>query len=165
MTAKRNSHANQGQALVEFALSLPILLFFIIGIINFGIILFSYSHASNQLRSALRYSEILGYYTDETALHPYLDCAKMEEIAESAWFSSNQVATISYEKASPPFTTYYCSSSTYETLKANVASGDVLHIDLTAHVKLLFFPIESLELNFTGERSIMLSVDVDPVTP
>ncbi len=164
---KGQNKSQDGQAMVEFALTLPILLLFIVGIINFGIVLFSYSNASNQLRSALRYSEIMGYYTDAAATKPYLDCAKMTEVAQRGWYASDQNVTITYEIVSGPYKNQSLNCASYSTadLKTIVNSGDVLHIDLTANVKLLFLPIGPLQLKFSGERSIMFSVDVDPVTP
>ncbi len=48
----------QGQALLEFALVLPLLLLLLIGIIDFGRALFVYSEVSNAAREAVRYGAV-----------------------------------------------------------------------------------------------------------
>ena len=84
---KKKRKNEEGQALIEFALSLPILMLFIAGIIDFGVILFSYSQASNSLRTALRYSEIYWYYND--GYKPYLDCQGMADTVADNYFRSS----------------------------------------------------------------------------
>jgi len=56
--AFRLDRGNQAQALVEFALVLPLLLLLIIGIIDFGRALFVYSEVSNAAREAVRYGAV-----------------------------------------------------------------------------------------------------------
>ena len=50
---------SRGQALVEFALILPILLLIVAGIFDFGRALFTYSEVSNAVREATRYAAAL----------------------------------------------------------------------------------------------------------
>jgi hypothetical protein len=52
---KRIRQTDQGQAMVEFALVLPLLLLLLIAIIDFGRALFVYSEVSNAAREAVRY--------------------------------------------------------------------------------------------------------------
>ena len=55
----KGHQSNQpGQALVEFALVLPILLVLVIGIMDFGRALFVYSEVSNAAREAVRYATV-----------------------------------------------------------------------------------------------------------
>lgn len=148
----------EGQALVEFALSLPILMLFIAGIIDFGVILFSYSQASNSLRTALRYSEIYWYYDD--GYKPYLDCAGMADTVEDNYFSDNYTITIKYidqhtlaeiNCGGPPWTPP--SDSALE-------NGDMLDIEVVAYVDPFFLPLNDLELHFQGRRSIVKAIPI-----
>jgi Flp pilus assembly protein TadG len=63
------SHADyrreNGQDVVEFALILPLLLLLIFGIVEFGIVMFSYNTISNAAREGARVSVISGATTDE----------------------------------------------------------------------------------------------------
>ncbi len=152
-----------GQALVEFTLSLPILMLFIAGLIDFGMILFSYSQASNSLREALRYAEIFGY---EDGNKPYLDCEGMFEEASNSFFASSHDVTITYEKANGG-TIYDCANAwTQDPAPANpvndelLENGDILHISVVANVDPFFLPIGELELNFSGQRSIVKVIPV-----
>ncbi len=144
--------------MLEFALTLPILIFFILGIIDFSIALFSYAHASNALRSALRQAEIIGY-TSEGEEPPFLDCEEMQTIAASGWFSSTHDMKITYIKANDPSITYTC-----DTVSADVLdNGDILHLKMGVKVNLLFLPFGPLDLQFEGERSIVRSIAVTPI--
>jgi Flp pilus assembly protein TadG len=91
-----NKRGQRGQALVEFALAISILLFVIFGIIEFGRVLFAYSSASDSLRSALRSATILG--ADGSGTPPYLNCTEMETFANSNFFAGNQTISIEYQK-------------------------------------------------------------------
>lgn len=151
-----------GQALVEFTLSLPILMLFIAGLIDFGMILFSYSQASNSLREALRHAEIFGY---EDGDKPYLDCQAMFEDATNSFFVSSHEVTITYEIADSG-AIYDCAEAWGDTTPGNpvnddlLENGDILHISLIANVDPFFLPIGELELNFTGQRSIVKAIPI-----
>lgn len=144
----------KGQALVEFALSLPILFFFVMGLFDFGMILFSYAQASNSLRDALHYAEILGYPNGTTI--PYLDCTAMNNAARNNFFTANHNVTIEYIKANNPSQKYTCASVTDAVLE----NGDMLHIQLTATVHPIFLPFGDLHINFQGQRSIVKALPI-----
>ena len=56
--ATRLDRGSQAQALVEFALVMPLLLLLLVGIIDFGRALFVYSEVSNAAREAVRYAAV-----------------------------------------------------------------------------------------------------------
>ncbi len=56
MKARRNSE--RGQELVEFALVLPLLLLLLLGIIEFGIVIFKYNTIANIGREIARYGTV-----------------------------------------------------------------------------------------------------------
>lgn len=148
----------EGQGLVEFALTLPVLLLFVLGLIDVGRILFAYADSSNSLREALRYAEIIGYL--DTTYRPYLDCPKMTDEAADGYFITSDNVTISYEKASNG-TTYTCSTVSDSVL----SNGDMLQIQLVAVVRPLFLPFGDLNLNFKGQRSIVKQLGIAKAPP
>jgi len=145
----------KGQALAEFSFASAILVLLIMGLIDFGTLLFSYAQASNSLRTALRYAEILGYSTSPTI--PYLDCPSMTDAATNHFFTASHVVNIEYIKADNPSQTYTCTTVSDDVIE----NGDILHIELTAVVHPLFLPFGDFRIEFEGQRSI---VKVVPIT-
>ena len=60
MSARRRARRDQGQALVEMAFVLPILLTMMFGIIEFGRFMFAYATLNNAIREASRYAIVHG---------------------------------------------------------------------------------------------------------
>ncbi len=73
---------NRGQGLVEFALIAPVLLFVVMGIVDFGRAMTVYSQGSNSLRNAARYAEVWGGAAADN--HQYLECGEGEAIQQLA---------------------------------------------------------------------------------
>lgn len=96
MPTNMDSQKRRGQGLVEFALVLPILLFAIFGIIDFGRVLTTYAMASNSVRDALRRAETIGYVTDSSVTPPYADCATMRTVGARVFFVDSDDITIEY---------------------------------------------------------------------
>ncbi|MGC9350030.1 MAG: TadE/TadG family type IV pilus assembly protein [Anaerolineae bacterium] len=57
--------SERGQQLVEFALILPVLLLLLLGIMEFGIVIFSYDTIANVGREVARYGAVHPYEIDE----------------------------------------------------------------------------------------------------
>lgn len=83
----RYRFGSKAQAMVEFALVLPILLLIIIGIFEAGRLLFYYVAVNTASRDAARYGATVG--TNGGVAH-YYDCATITQIAQSRGF----IATI-----------------------------------------------------------------------
>lgn len=69
---KFKSRKEIAQGMVEFAMTLPILLMLLFGIIEFGRLLFFYSVAVTSAREAARYGSAAGYAVGSTAY--FQDC-------------------------------------------------------------------------------------------
>lgn len=149
---RRDHDQEKGQALVEFALTLPILMFVIFGILDFGRILFTYAQASNSLREALHYAELTGW---DPSYVPYLDCAGMTEAAEGNFFANSQTVTITYIKASNMATTYSCPAPLDQ-----IDTGDMLNIRVVAKVDPVMLPFGSFNMVFEGQRSIVKALPI-----
>jgi Flp pilus assembly protein TadG len=88
-TIRRKKSAGQG--LVEFALVLPILLLLLMGVVDFGWIVFNYAQLQNSLREALRYGSVPGY----DATPQYVQCDGIRQrILDLAPLSGVQHANI-----------------------------------------------------------------------
>src|SRR5215210_6677124 len=75
---------NPGQAIVEFAIVLPILLVMLFGILEVGRMIFIYSAVTNASREASRYGSAVGLGDD--GYHKYRYCAGIKEIVEQSAF-------------------------------------------------------------------------------
>lgn len=71
MIKRMRRSKNKGQGLVEFALVMPQLLLMLMGVIEFGWLVFNYTELYNGLREALRYGSVPSFTTTPS----YEDCA------------------------------------------------------------------------------------------
>ena len=81
----QNKTAGSGQAIVEFAIALPILLVVIIGLLEVGRMVFIYSSVNNASRNAARYASAFGStasLTDPNVFYrKYLYCDGIKDAA------------------------------------------------------------------------------------
>jgi hypothetical protein len=151
-----------GQGLVEFALILPILLFLVAGIVDFGRVMFTYAMASNALRDAVRRAEIFGY-ADTTP--SYLQCQTMVDTASRVMFARNITIAIWFIKESDVSKTpiylkqagQNCGAST--VTDSQLATGDMLVISSTGTIPfitpILSTAIPALSWKYSAERTIV----------
>ncbi len=154
----------RGQTLVEFALVLPLLLFLMMGIFDFGRAFVAYAMASNSLRASLRNAEIFGYSDGQIS---YTDCDRIREMAKQAFFVGDADVEIYYQKATstvdgtePP---KYgdCNSGVPGTKmdQSKIDNGDLLEISVHNTISLItplisqLFPV--LTFDFYGQRTIV----------
>src|SRR5688500_20180643 len=71
-----------GQAIVEFALALPILLALLVGILEVGRMLFIHSSVTNASREASRYASVIG--RDDSGYYAYKYCYGIQEKANKS---------------------------------------------------------------------------------
>jgi hypothetical protein len=74
----------QAQAMVEFALVLPILLLMIFGLLEVGRAIFIFSSATNASRDAVRYATAFG--VNESNNLQFQDCAEIRNVARRTSF-------------------------------------------------------------------------------
>ena len=86
MKILKNSHRkkNKGQAMVEFALALPILILIILGLMEAGRLLFIYGSVTTASREAVRYGSAIGDNGSGTPKH--LDCDGIRTSAQDVGF-------------------------------------------------------------------------------
>ena len=76
-----NPTKNKAQAMVEFAIALPVLLMLLYGLLEVGRLLFTYSSVVNATRQAARYGSTTGVGLDGTTPR-YQDCAGIKAAAQ-----------------------------------------------------------------------------------
>jgi len=146
----------RGQALVEFALILPIVLFLIFGIIDFGRVMIAYATASGSLREAARLAATVG----RIGPPKYLDCDSMIATTEQVFFIDAQTVEVEHFRADGSASWINCAG-----LADNlIANGDYLQIRSTNTVNLLTPLLNSIwpsiTLDFTAQRTIVKNVEL-----
>jgi len=145
----------KGQALVEFALTIPILLMFILGIIDLARILFAFSQMMDASRQGVRYGIVDGI---ETGLPQYLDCAGIRTAAMKVpglVNMSNTTVRVYYEHPEGGSITECRSGLTVWDIR----DGDVLVVEVTGAVRpitpvLLAFT-DSIPVSYASRRTIV----------
>lgn len=157
---KKLSSKENAQGMVEFALVLPLLLFIIFGLIEFGRLIATYSMITTSSRDSARYAAAAGNVGNNTP--HYLDCDGIRAAArKSAILSpiSNDDIIISYDHG--PGTAVF--SSTCPASEA-LQLGDRVQVSVTS----TFEPIiplgnllTSVPLNSTTVRTILMGVEIE----
>ena len=89
--------AFKAQAIVEFAIVLPILLLVLYGILEVGRYLFIYSAATNASRNAVRYASAVGY-DDDHGLTKYNYCEGIKKTAlDSAYLVPDSTINVAID--------------------------------------------------------------------
>jgi|GEM_PF-720908 len=155
MRASSHHQHEQGQALVEFALMLPILLVLIFGIIDIARLMYAFSQAIDATRQAMRYGIVTGL---DNSTPQYLDCQNITAVARRMLFMpglNNVTINVRYEDAQGNFI-----SNCVDTLTAwDVNDGDVLVVEVQGAISpitpafMLF--TNTLPFSYTSRRTIM----------
>ena len=93
MKTKPDYAKQRGQALVEFALTLPVLLFVILAIVDYGRVLYVYSNAAYNLRQATRNANLLG----TGSVNSYVDCDLIQGTANRIQFATINDIDVLYQ--------------------------------------------------------------------
>ena len=148
----------RGQGLVEFALILPLLLLLVLGVIEFGRLLFIYTEISNAAREAVRYGVARG--VDSSFDGPnYLDCEGIMQAARSTTVITGLADgdfEIGYDRGGGLIFPW-CDSADDPENPPDVRFGDRLVITVTHTVEplVLLRDTGSLQVMFTTARTIV----------
>lgn len=177
MSFPRNAGAHRiplrvrfGQGLVEFALILPVLLLFMLGIMEFGRILFIYTEVSNAAREALRAAAVM-IHRDNDADRGKVTAAECNEILNRAYGTlvltprTQVTITVEYIRPNPgsgnSAIVGICSSnSTQSQLPTQVlVLNDQAYVEVRSQVSAatpLIRPfVSNLSFRFAGMRSVV----------
>ena len=126
---KKNRFTSKAQAVVEFAIALPILLLIVYGLIETGRLLFIYSSVNNASRQAVRYGSTTG--DGPNGVPRFEECAEIRAAAQSADFlnafdDSDIVITYDTGDATP------ITGNTYDTCDGSGIPGGSTTMDKIA---------------------------------
>ncbi|MFZ5883913.1 MAG: Ig-like domain repeat protein [Chloroflexota bacterium] len=167
---KFNPQKSKGQAVVEFAFVLPILLLVVYGLIETGRLLFIYSSVNNATRQAARYGSTSG--TNNAGVLHYQDCDGIRQQAKASDFLNviNPAdIVITYDRG--PGTASYdtCNGSVDTGVKPS--QGDRVVVSVQADYNTIvpnIVPILSRTkargnpIAATSSRTLLLKVDIQP---
>jgi Flp pilus assembly protein TadG len=149
----------QGQAIVEFAIALPILLALLVGILEVGRMVFIYSAVTNASREAVRYASAVGL--DESGNAKYQYCDGIRKMARrSAYFlnlaDSDIAITYDHGPGTGSFDT--CSGSADTGVVVNSGSTpDRVLVEVTANYSPMvrLIPLGSRPIISKSARTIL----------
>ena len=161
---KLNPKKSKAQALVEFAIVLPLLMLLLYGLLEAGRILFLYSTVVTASRQAVRYGSTTGAGTN--GVFRYQDCAGIKNAASRvAFLGPFDTITIEYDTGPgySPFDT--CDGTTDNiSLVGNSNRVVVTVSEPFTPIIPLIVPITPRTITARSARTILLSVSIE-VTP
>ena len=157
----------RGQAIVEFALVLMVLMVVLVGILEVGRLMFMYAAVNNASREAARYASAIGRDTNPdngVTAEKYRFCEMIQKMAQRSAFFTTPTITISYDHG--PGTTAFdtCDGSVDTGVAINSGTNlDRVYITVSANYSpmLNLIPIGSRTLTSVSARSILGFQDLD----
>lgn len=161
-------YGSRAQAIVEFAIVLPMLLVLLIGILEVGRLIFIYSSVTNASRNASRYASAIGY-EDTGKYHKFAYCDGIRAVAEQSVFLMNPAdltITISYDGG--PDAGYaskgYCDATGGDDMDIfkNVTTGDRVTVEVDANYETMvnLIPIDDRLIESESSRTILGIIDL-----
>ncbi|HAV78494.1 MAG TPA: hypothetical protein DCX53_14190 [Anaerolineae bacterium] len=165
---KLNPRKNKAQAILEFAIALPVLLLLVYGLIETGRLLFIYSSVINASRQAVRWGSTSGI--GPNGVPRYQDCQGIRNAAQAGdylnAFDDNDI-TITYDYGISPYTAYDTCNGTTDT-GVNAHTGDRVKVNITADFNALvpLVPFVSRTVTNgnpiigTSSRTLLLTISI-----
>jgi Flp pilus assembly protein TadG len=165
---KSKFYGKKAQAIVEFAIALPILLALILGIFEVGRLMFIYSAVTNSSRNAVRYASAVGL--NDSGYTKYNYCYGIYETAKKSAFLINITipdVKIYYDDGlGNPLSYPECKvwASPWVDTGVNVSSGNRVTVIVTAQYKpmLKLIPIPARTITSKSSRTILGIVNLGP---
>ena len=173
---QKNKAAGSAQAIVEFAIALPILLVVIIGLLEVGRMVFIYSSVNNASRNAARYASAFGL--DESlesgdSLHyrKYLYCDGIKAAAMQSVFLVNPAdleITVDYYDENRNYVTGCDKDETVggelfvTDVTPKITSGYVVTVTVKTEYRpmVTLLPIDPRDIVSTNSRTILGIIDI-----
>ena len=169
---KLNSKKSKAQAMVEFAIALPVLLVLLYGILEAGRLLFLYSTVVTASRQAVRYGSAtgIGNGTGNASEPRYQDCDGIRTAAQRyAYLGAFDAITIKWDNG-PTFTPLeYCTNpSTDNTFKPKSDNTSRVSVTVVEHFTPLvpkLLPFINRDITATSSRTILMGVSIQVTMP
>ncbi len=154
------------QALVEFALALPILLILVFGLMETGRLIFIYASTVSAAREAVRYGSAMGRNADNVPL--YQDCEGIRRAAQTVGFINSfddADIQITYDGgidddtgAEIPLNPANPSCGSFSSVK----NGDRIRISVSTQWEPIvsIVPLEPFTITSTSERTIIAAISI-----
>jgi len=166
-SVKQKTFGFRAQAIVEFAIVLPILLVILVGLFEVGRLIFIYSAATNASREAARYASAVGL--DDNGLTRFNYCEGIKNVALSSAFlvpASDLTIEIEYDHGpgESPFAECNLWNSSQVDGDIEVSTGDRVLVTVTVQYRpmLKLVPITPRVFEFSSARTIFGIVNLDP---
>ena len=167
---KKNHPKSRAQAMVEFAIVLPILLLLLYGILETGRFLFIYSSTVTASRQAARYGSATGAGLATTSPR-FQDCAGIRDAAKAAaYISTIDDSEIVIEYDTGPSDTApksYCDGNPAPTAADLSDNKHRILVTVTDHFEPILpnlIPFTSRDIEIKSARTVIISVAIE-VTP
>lgn len=156
---KHNHSGYRAQALVEFAIALPILLALLVGILEVGRLLFIYTAVTNASREAVRYASAVGL-DDSGSYNKYEYCAGIKEMARRSAYFTPLTVNITYDTG-PGTGSYDTCNGAADTV--DISSGDRVKVEVIANYSPMvnLIPIPPRTITSSSARTILGLVELD----
>jgi Flp pilus assembly protein TadG len=163
---------SKAQALVEFAIVLPLLMLLLYGLLEAGRILFLYSTVVTASRQAARYGSAsgVGNGTGNASEPRYQDCDGIRGAAQRvAFLGPFDTVAIAWDGGPATSPTTYCANTSAQTDNSFAPAGNNTRITVTVTEPFtpiipLIVPITPRDVTARSSRTILLSVSIE-VTP
>ncbi len=163
--------ASRAQAMVEFALALPIFLLVLYGLLEVGRLVFMEASVATASREGARFASAYGVsrYVGSTPVIQYQDCTGIRNAAKQVGFLLGLTDTsiqISYDSGPSTTATTYCSSGTEATtVTLTSCNRVVVKVNATYRPILpLFLPLTTQPVSSIDRRTIMGLMDLNNPT-
>jgi len=156
---KQTKQGRRAQAMVEFAIALPVLLVLLVGIMEVGRMILTYTLVNNASRDAVRYASAVGVGDD--GLNKYNNCAGIKAIAQkSAFIVTLTSVSISYKDENgntPASPGNVCDATSGEDTNISVDSNWTVTVEVQASYKpvIKLIPIGQKNFKAISTRTIL----------
>ena len=153
---RTNKFGRRAQALVEFAIALPVLLVMLVGIMEAGRMIITYAMVNNASRDAARYASAVGKGDD--GYDKYNNCVGIQNIAKkSAFIVTLSSISISYTDKNGNNPEVCDLTIIGEDTGVTVDSGSRVTVTVTASYKpvVKLIPIGQKTFTATSTRTIL----------
>ncbi len=160
-----HSHKSPAQAMVEFALVLPILLLLIYGLLEVGRLLFIYSSVVSAARQAARYGSTTG--VNAAGTFRYRDCDGMRDAAQRVAFINDLPDAnieIWHDEGEGANQVSYCPPGQAIDTTFTPTTGNINRVRVRVHTQYTpivpLVPLEPFVIESVSARTILVSVPI-----
>lgn len=156
----------RGQAFVEFALVLPILLVMVYGLFEVGRMIFIYTTVVSASREAARYAAAVG--RNNAGIPRFQDCAGMRAAAQRVGIMAgirDEDVVISHDSGGGGGVVY-CAGTIDPSFVPEPDNSSRVIVQVTGHftpvVPLPFVPIGGFDITAVSRRTVIAYVELEP---